>query len=96
MDPNKINIEKESTTYKIKAEYHSDLRCQNYDVCMTAIENSDGTITFEPKDGTNFVFKSSDPDRVIALAKMMLAFAERNKYNSIITKKTIDISNNEC
>lgn len=90
----KVDIERASTSYKINYTYHSDLRCMNADVKITAIQRTDGTISF--LTGTNashtFVFDQSDPDRVIAIAKMMLAFAEMAKEEN---KKALDISVNE-
>lgn len=88
-----IEIEEVSTQYDIKATYHSDLMCQNYDAEISGIALTDGRITikpgktFFPDDGFNFI--ASDPDRVIAIAQMILSFAQAMKSES---KKTIDTS----
>ena len=89
---NQVKIEEKAKTYDIKLEYHSDLMCENYDAEILAIQESDGRITFSPKDKyeDSFTFKHSDPDRVIAITKMIQAFAEMAKEEK---KKTIDISN---
>ena len=96
MKPQEINISHIETAYDITFEYHSDLMCQNYDAKITAIEGSDGRITFRPinYDGwcNAFVFEHSDPDRVLAIANMMKAFAEMVKQEN---KKSIDLSSNE-
>lgn len=90
---NQINIEEEATKYNVKYTYHSDIKCENYDVEITGIElpNNRVTIqpskTFFPNDGFKFI--ESDPDRVIAIAQMMMAFAQmaKNKNNKPIDKK---------
>lgn len=86
-----ISIKEKSRVYDIKFEYHSDLMCENYDAEILAIQESDNRVTFSPKDkyDDGFTFKHSDPDRVIAIAKMMQAFAEMAKKDN---KKAIDIS----
>ena len=86
-----INITKRSVSFDIKMDYHSDLMCENYDAEIHASHISDGRITILPKEhlGAGFVFESSDPDRVIAIAKMILAFAEMAKNEN---KKAIDTS----
>lgn len=94
MEPlNQVNIEEESTIYKINLAYHSDMKCQNYDAQIMGLEESDGRITIRPssEDGwaEAFTIKHSDPDRIIALAQMILAFAQMVKNNN---KKTIDAS----
>ena len=93
---NQISIEEGPTEYNVKYTYHSDLKCENYDVEITGIEfpNNKVTIqpsnTFFPKEG--FMFVESDPDRVIAIAQMMMAFAQmvKNKNN-----KPIDTDSNQ-
>lgn len=94
MNPlNKINIEEVSTTYDIKLAYHSDRKCQNYDVQIEAQEEADGTISLSPNHcGRLFEFYHSDPDRVIAIAQMILSFAQMAKNNN---KKVIDPTTNE-
>lgn len=78
----KVTIKEKSKIYDVKLEYHSDLMCQNYDAEVYCAQESDGRITIRP-DGNpiavGFVFNHSDPDRVIAVAKMMQAFAEMVK-----------------
>lgn len=92
---NQVNIEELSTTYNIKMSYHSDMKCENYGAEMIGIEEGDGRITIKP-DGNplavGFVFDHSDPDRVIAIAQMMLSFAQMVKNNN---SKIVDISTKE-
>lgn len=84
---NQINIEEVSTKYDVKLTYHSDTKCQNYDARIEAIEEADGTISLVPYDHSgSFEFVNSDPDRVIAIAQMMLSFAQMVKNS----KKAID------
>lgn len=86
----KINIEEVSTLYSVTATYHSDRKCQNYDAEIEATEEADGTISLSPNHcGRPFVFYHSDPDRVIAIAQMMLSFAQAIKKHN---KKGIDIT----
>lgn len=89
---NQVKIEEKAKTYDIKLEYHSDLMCENYDAEILAIQESDGRITFSPKDKyeDSFTFRHSDPDRVIAITKMIQAFAEMVKRED---KSTIDMNN---
>ena len=88
---NQVKIEEKAKTYDIKLEYHSDLMCENYDAEILAVQESDGRITFSPKDKyeDSFTFKHSDPDRVIAITKMILAFAKMAKREN---KSTIDMN----
>lgn len=97
MNPlNQVNIEETATEYDVKLTYHSDLKCENYDVEISGIELPNNKITVQPgktffaNDGFKFI--ESDPDRVIAIAQMMLAFAQMAKINS---KKAIDNAENE-
>ena len=97
MNPlNQVNIEEESTIYGISSTYHSDMKCENYDIEITGMQKSNGRIsisprnTFFPDDGFKFI--ESDPDRVIAIAQMILAFAQMAKKEN---KKAIDTSTNE-
>lgn len=89
MNPlNQVNIEEVSTTYNVKLAYHSDKRCQNYDAQIEAQEEVDGTVSLSPNHcGRSFEFYHSDPDRVIAVAQMMLSFAQMVKINN---KKAVD------
>lgn len=85
-----VQIKERSKTYDIKLAYHSDLMCQNYDAELKAIQESDGRVSFRTADGRkSFEFVSSDPDRVIAIARMMLSFAQVMKNDN---KNTIDTS----
>ena len=97
MNPlNQVNIEETATRYDVKLTYHSDLKCENYDVTIIGIELPNNKITIQPGNtffsDDGFKFIESDPDRVIAIAQMMLAFAQMAKNNS---KKSIDTSNDE-
>lgn len=97
MNPlNQINIEEKKTIYDVTCTYHSDIKCQNYDAAITGIEEADGNVTLRPwandaYDGSFFEFDHSDPDRVIAIAQMMLSFAQMVKKNN---QKAIDTSAN--
>ena len=89
----KVTIQQKSRTYDVKLGYHSDFMCQNYDAELYCVQESDGRITIRP-DGNpiavGFVFEHSDPDRVIAVARMMQAFAEMAKYEN--NERHIDIT----
>lgn len=91
------NIKKTSTTYSISATYHSEKKCQNYDAEITGIELPNGDITLKPSNtffpDDGFKFIESDPDRVIAIAQMMISFAQMVKNQS---KITIDNENSAC
>lgn len=94
--PNEISIEEQSTIYDTSMTYHSDLKCENYDVSIECAQYPNGKISVRPgktffaDDG--FKFLGSDPDRVIAIAQMMMAFAQMAKNEN---KKRIDTSSNE-
>lgn len=89
---NEVNIEEQSTKYTVKLSYHSDRKCQNYDAEIDIDEEADGTMSIKPNHcGRSFEFYHSDPDRVIAIAQMMLASAQMVKNHN---KKDIDISEN--
>lgn len=94
MNPlNQVNIEEMSTKYDVKLTYHSDKKCQNYDARIEAIEEADGTISLVPYDHSgSFEFVDSDPDRVIAIAQMMMSFAQMVKNNN---KSIIDTNEAE-
>lgn len=89
MNPlNQVNIEEKQTIYDVKLAYYSDRKCQNYDAKMEAQEEVDGTISLTPDGaGSSFEFYHSDPDRVIAIAQMMMSFAQMAKKNN---QKSID------
>ena len=89
----KINIEEVSTIYNIKSVYHSDDKNKNYDAQIEAAEEADGTISFKPNHcGHSFEFYHSDPDRVIAIARMLLSFAQmvKNEQKNIIDTNAND------
>lgn len=97
---NQINIEEKKTIYDITCTYHSDMKCQNYDVRIVGVEEENGRVTLEPSLGvsyetglteSSFIFNHSDPDRVIAIAQMMMAFAQAIKNEN---KKSIDTDAN--
>lgn len=100
-DQNETTINWKSINYDIQSDYHSDLQCQNYTAKISGVQESDGRISVYPDFKSNtdylhpqeFTFFHSDPDRVIAVAKMIQAFAETVKENN---KKTIDISEKTC
>lgn len=82
---NKTEITPLSQEFKITTTYHSYRKCQNYDAEIRAALNADGTITLYPTGVTNdtgFTFMNSDPDRVIAIAEMIKAFAQMAKDRS--------------
>ena len=84
---NQINIEEKKTIYDVTYTYHSDMKCQNYDAKITGSEEEKGKVSINPDHcGKTFEFQNSDPDRVIAIAQMMMAFAQmvKNKNNKPI------------
>lgn len=88
---NQVDIEERETVYDIKYTYHSDKKCQNYDAIITGVEEADGSVTIRPwgkesYDGCFFEFHHSDPDRVIAIAQMMMSFAQAIKNENKIIK----------
>lgn len=93
---NQVNIEEVATKYDVRLAYHSSLKCENYDAEITGIELPGGKVTIQPSKtffaNDGFKFVESDPDRVIAIAQMMIAFAQMVKNNN---KKTIDTPTNE-
>ena len=76
---NQINIEEKKTLYDITYTYHSDMKCQNYEAKIIGIEEENGRLSLEPDHCNGFEFQNSDPDRVIAIAQMMMAFAQMIK-----------------
>lgn len=90
---NQVNIEETSTMYDVKLKYHSDKKDCDYTVMIEAKEEADGSVSLDPMPcGAGFEFVHSDPDRVIAIAQMMLSFAQMVKNNN---KKVIDATTNE-
>lgn len=92
---NEVNIEETATKYDVKLTYHSDLKCENYDVEIAGIELPGGKVTIQPSNtffpDDGFKFIESDPDRVIAIAQMMMAFAQMVKNEK---QKPIDTNDN--
>ena len=109
MNPlNQVNIEEKSTEYAVKLSYHSDMKCENYDAEICGVQEPDGRLSLYPvyenssskypfldfpKDPEAFGFIHSDPDRVIAVAQMMLSFAQMVKSEN---RKGLDTTSNEC
>ena len=95
--PNEISIEEKSTIYDVSMTYHSDMKCENYDVSIECFQYPNGKVSVKPGNtffaDDGFKFLGSDPDRVIAIAQMMMAFAHMVKNEN---KKRIDVSDNEC
>ena len=94
MNQQQVVIEEISTLYKIDNTYHSDLLSQNSMVKVFGTVEADNRITITPGVGgsSSFDFCHSDPDRVIAIANMLLSFAQMAKNEN---KKAIDMSNNQ-
>lgn len=90
---NQISIEEKKTLYDITYTYHSDMKCQNYDAKIIGIEEENGRLSLESNHCNGFEFQNSDPDRVIAIAQMMMAFAQMVKKNN---QKSLDTNTNAC
>lgn len=89
-----INIEEKKTIYDITYTYHSEMKSQDYDAKIIGVEEENGRISLEPYHcGKIFEFYNSDPDRVIAIAQMMMAFAQAIKNKN---RKSIDNAGGEC
>lgn len=91
MNPlNQVNIEEVSTEYNIKLRYFSERKNKDYDAVIKGIEEVDGKVTLQAEHGghscNEFEFIHSDPDRVIAIAQMILAFAQMVKNNKSRTQ----------
>ena len=74
-------------TWSIEKKYHSELTNKDYTAQIIAVQEADGKITLNKAnatgfDATVFQFIESDPDRVIAIARMMTAFAEMVKEDN--------------
>ena len=80
-----IEIKERSTLYEVTGEYHSDLMCQNYNGKIFGTTEADNRISIKPGDGCGdgFEFFHSDPDRVIAVAQMILSFAQMAKKENM-------------
>ena len=89
MNPlNQVNIQERSTTYDIELRYHSDAKDEDCAAGITGTEEWGGKVSIEPIiGGEGFRFHRSDPDRVIAIAQMILSFAQMVKDNN---KNAID------
>lgn len=77
-----VKITPVKQVFAITNTYHSDRKCQNYDLGIKAELSENGTITLAPILKTKwdgFVFIDSDPDRAIAIAEMIKGFAEMAK-----------------
>ena len=77
-----IVINERSTIYDVVTDYHSNLKDKDYTVSIVGIEEANGLITIEPNMSgfdKEFIFKKSDPDRVIAIAQMIISFAQMVK-----------------
>lgn len=88
---NQINIEEKKTIYDVTYTYHSDMKCQNYDAEITGIEEPNGKVSIASNNcNRTFEFVNSDPDRIIAIAQMIMAFAQmvKNKNNKPIDTDT--------
>lgn len=84
MNPlNQVNIQEKTTIYDVSLAYHSELKNDNYEVKLKGEQEPDGLISLTPDNNINFdngfVFSHSDPDRVIAIAQMMMSFAQMVK-----------------
>ena len=88
---NQVTIEEKTTIYDIKLHYFSELKNTDFDVEIQGLEESGGKISFFPRGGGSFFeFDNSDPDRVIAIASMMMSFAQmvKNGQKTCIETKT--------
>ena len=82
---NEINIKEERVVYRLDTEYCSDMREVNCTAQITGIKNENGTVTLFPEGkrlNNEFVFDNSDPDKVIAVARLMMGMAQMVKDNN--------------
>lgn len=83
---NEINIAQKQVIYDLNTEYCSESVGKNYTAQITGIKESDGKVTIRPDQGKGydevFIFDHSDPDRVIAVARLIMAFAQTIKNNN--------------
>ena len=90
MNQQQVTIEEVSTLYNIDNTYHSDLMAPNYTVKAFGTGEADNRITLTPGVGasSSFTFCHSDPDRVIAIANMLLSFAQmaKNESKKVLTR----------
>ena len=88
---NQVNIEEKTTIYDIKLHYFSELKNADFDVEIKGMEESDGKISFSTNWGGRFFeFDHSDPDRVIAIASMMMSFAQMVKNGQKTCIETVE------
>lgn len=95
---NEINIKEERVVYGLDTEYCSDMREVNCTAQIMGIKNANGTVTLLPdgKRGSNeFVFDNSDPDKVIAVARLMMGMAQMVKDNNNRIKMAKDYRDNK-
>ena len=82
-----LTIRKVSTTYAVGLPYYSERKGEENEAEIIAIEEADGTITMKPGNmhawADEFVFKHSDPDRLIAVAKLLQGFAQAIKSKDV-------------
>lgn len=94
MNPlNQATIEEIATIYDVKMSYRSDLKDKNYDAKIVVKEESNNRMSILSNNGDHcFEFEHSDPDRVIAIAQMILVAAQMVKRHNA---QTIDRTVNE-
>ena len=93
MNPlNQATIEEIATIYDVKMSYWSELKDKSYDAKIAIKEESDNRMSILSKNGGYcFAFEHSDPDRVIAIAQMMLAAAQMVKsHNAQTIDRTVN------
>lgn len=94
---NEINIKEERVLYKLDTGYCSDMREVNCTAQITGIKNANGTVTLLPEGkrlNSEFVFDNSDPDKVIAVARLMMGMAQMVKDNNNRIKMAKDYGDN--
>lgn len=92
MHQQQIEIEELSTLYRATNKYYSDFKRQNYEVEVSGAVEPDGRISIKPNHcGNTFEFCHSDPDRVIAVAQMMISLAQMAKDDA---PGTLDVNAN--
>lgn len=92
-----INMKKERVVYRLDTEYCSDMRGADCTAQITGIKNANGTVTLLPEGkcvGNEFVFDNSDPDKVIAVARLIMGMAQMVKDNNNRIKMPKDYGDN--
>lgn len=80
---NQVNIEETSTNYTVTLAYHSNRKDKDENAEILVTEHYDGAITIETgRSYGRFEFNRSDPDRVIAIAQMIMAAAQMVKNHN--------------